>query len=266
MSLQPSSYYNILVFGERGVGKSSVINMIAGKDVASVSSDANAGTSAFESSMYNEASQDMPLKFWETEGIDGGASGDLAATTAASYLYDLIQHLKDGVSLLVFCVRGPRVTGNDARNFQIFHEKIFQKRVSIILVLTGLEAEDEIDDWWAKNEHAFQTRGIIPDGHICVVATKGKFREASGEFLYERDYEESKTKLQKLVANTYQKTPWKIAGTSWYETTMDKLSSILPEVYGIRPIAFQKIVSQCIKNKSGIASENNNHVDRRNPC
>lgn len=187
--------HNVVVFGETGVGKSSVINMIADKPVAKTSADASGCT--FESTPHNATLNNKRIRIWDTAGLNEGEMGTVTAGNAIIHLYHLLRGLEDGVSLLVLCMRAPRIRDSTLRNYMMFRHGLCPHRVPIVLVVTGLEQEGRMDSWWDRNEKVFEKQEMVFDGHACITATKGKKR--NNEYMFEEEYQESREKVRQLV-------------------------------------------------------------------
>ncbi|KAI5983713.1 P-loop containing nucleoside triphosphate hydrolase protein, partial [Pisolithus albus] len=142
-----SSSLNIILFGETGVGKSSVINLIAGRPVAEVSSDVDSCTMDMECFQFTIGSKKITI--WETVGPEKPQVG--YAITKAHWL---ITKLTDagGVDLLLFCIRGNKVTATALSNYGFFYEVLCNKQVPVALVITHVEREYRMEDWWTRNE------------------------------------------------------------------------------------------------------------------
>jgi len=224
---------NVIVFGESGAGKSSVINMIAGEQIVESSSSATSGT--FEGNPYSVEIDGMQLKLWDTSGINDGNRSEVVTKQAVGNLHGLIQRLEDGVSLLVFCVRGPRINDTVIENYRIFHSVFCQRKVPVVLVVTGLEQEEPMDAWWPANEAIFRRQEILFAGHACVTATKGKVK--SGKHIYEEEYEESRKKVRKLISgNCNIVEPWSIETTSWLNFCLAALVRFLGSLFRTREV------------------------------
>lgn len=227
--------HNILFFGETGVGKSSIINMLLGSDKAKVSNDA-AGCTATTTSYAGEIMGEQ-YYFWDTIGLNEGEKGTMPDTKAASTLY---HHLRDlsksgGVSLLVFCMRGPRVTAAGHKNWVLFRDIICGGKVPSVIAVTHLDAE--LDTWWSKNENAFHTYQIFPDrqvrrypggthvhadkGVACITATRGVLKR--GYYTLEEEYDESTIKLKRLVYESHLAIPWKVNAVAWFQDVVVKI-------------------------------------------
>ena len=67
-SLERTATRNIIIFGQTGAGKSSIINMLAGSGVAEVSDSASGCTSS--NKRYSIPREDNNYTFWDTPGLN----------------------------------------------------------------------------------------------------------------------------------------------------------------------------------------------------
>ncbi|KAF7986971.1 hypothetical protein HWV62_25 [Athelia sp. TMB] len=205
---------NIIVFGQTGAGKSSLVNMVLGEDRAMTSDGSQSCTS--ESSPYEVVISGKRLTLWDTPGFDD--DGDpidptrpkVSGKNALVSVYRLIEKLDEGISLVVFCVRGPRLTSSVVENYKLFHSAFGRGKVPIVLIVTGLEQKEPMDDWWLENKEKFHNRGMIFGGQACVTASRGKIRQRTGLGVYQNEFDESKDKVRKLLVGQYSSRPWKM--------------------------------------------------------
>jgi len=162
--------HNVVFFGETGVGKSSLINMLAGSNVAQTSSKATSCT--LESRGYPVKISKSLFYLVDTAGLEEGDQGRVPKSDAIVQLYTLLKQMEDGVSLLVFVMR-PKITDGVVNNWRLFQEVICKYQVPAVVIITGLENEEDMDDWWVMNKETFREYGIQPDGNACVTATRG---------------------------------------------------------------------------------------------
>jgi len=221
---------NVVIFGETGAGKSSLTNLIVGEDVAETSSGAMGCT--FESKSYEVEVEGVPLVLWDTSGLNEGEKGTVAAKDAVFQVYRLIQSLeKDGVSLLVFCIRGPRIRESTVKNYQLFYSAFCMEKVPIVLVVTGLENEEPtMDAWWRNNRDAFDIQEMQFHGHACVAATKGRMKQ--GKHIHEEEFEESRGKVRKLILDTRKTVPWKMKRVPWFVATVKQVGRKINAMLG----------------------------------
>jgi hypothetical protein len=155
----------------------------------------------FQHDCYEKVIRGHHLNIFDTVGLNEGVSGTTPASEAIRGLYRLMRGLDNGVSLLVYVVRGPHPTSSMRKNYMIY-EMFCEKKVPIVLVITGLEQEEDMDDWWKVNEAKFVKEGMTFSGAACITAIKGRNNMLAQEF------EESREKVEKLILDHCAETPW----------------------------------------------------------
>lgn len=213
-----SSPKNIVVFGETGVGKSSLINLIAGRSIAATSSNAKGCT--FHHKKYELQVDDTPYAIWDTAGLDEGTYGTVPAEIAEVNLKQLLRDLSraDGVHLLVYCIRASRLRKTLLSNYNLFYSAICRKKVPIVVVVTGLENyEEEMEDWWAANQTEFAPLKMHFDGHACV--TTLNIDKVNSPILKQRCHA-SREDVLSLVASTCARDRWGIEHEGWVSAAL----------------------------------------------
>lgn len=222
---------NVIIFGETGVGKSSIINMIAGAASAAVSNAAIGCT--FESVPYDVELSGCKYRLWDTAGLNEGEHGNVAADRAIENLRVLVEGLKDrGVSLLVYCIRGSRLRDIVKVNYDLFYKVICSGEVPIVVVVTGLENEEDMENWWKDNAEDFDRQGMIFSGHACITATRGKVT-TSGQYMFEEEYNLSVKLVQEVIVAHCAKGSWTPDGSKWLGNIADNMGQMDAE-NGIR--------------------------------
>jgi GTPase SAR1 family protein len=213
--IQPDGPPNIVIFGETGTGKSSLVNMLSDEETAAISNLAVGCT--FESTPHTVSINEIRYTLWDTAGLNEANSGSVPAEQALYHLRDLIDKLKGGVSLLVYCIRGSRYHDIIKVNYDLFTEIICQGEVPIVIVVTGLEIEERMDDWWDVNEKEFLDRGMRFQGHACVTTSKGK------KNVFETEYRESKCAVSTLINNCCPHRAWVVESDKWFDRITDRI-------------------------------------------
>ncbi|KAG1848069.1 hypothetical protein DFJ58DRAFT_915080 [Suillus subalutaceus] len=155
---------NFIVFGEMGVGKSSLINLVAGKTLAK--SSAGLKSCTLESTEYTIALSEPQLNVKLFDTNQGGVHG------------------------LLFCIKGGnRILESTQQNYRLFHEFLCQEKVPLALVITNLENVENMDDWWMENQDVIKEYGIAPVTQVCITTIKGL------KNVYEEKYSESRKKV-----------------------------------------------------------------------
>lgn len=262
-----SNLCNVIIFGETGVGKSSVVNLIAGEPVAKTSPDAGACT--FTSRPYHVVLESYkPYCIWDTVGLNEPEISREDYLRAIKHAYLLIKELErsGGVHLLLLCMRG-RITKSVQQNYRLFVNILCEKKVPLAVVVTNLENEPCMEGWWAANQEVFKRYGISPDGHACITAIPGV-----GGIFRERK-EESRERMRKLLLELTMPTSegWKKENVRvWFVELLGKMVKMLHwrrasgrSSHPTNKELMEKLVSECkFSRRDAIAIANSIEVVR----
>ncbi|KAG6336383.1 hypothetical protein ID866_2703, partial [Astraeus odoratus] len=159
---------NVIIAGESGIGKSSLINLIADQQLASTSNDSDACTIAPES--YKICIDGRDFVIWDTPGCN-----DLKASSASypTLMHTLIRRLKqENVDLLVYCLSGSRAKTALVKTYQTIRGLIPQS-TPMVAVVTQLERyKGRMDDWWSRNEQELAKLGMSFADHACITGLR----------------------------------------------------------------------------------------------
>ncbi|KAJ3571218.1 hypothetical protein NP233_g3890 [Leucocoprinus birnbaumii] len=196
---------NIIVFGETGAGKSSIIRMLSDpKDSENIPiSNRPVGcTRQYTDYIITLDGEDYTI--WDTAGLNEGKAGTVPADVALGHLRRLVETLGSatGISLLVYCIRWSRYRKILRENYDLFSGIICSGVIPTVVVITGLEHQESMEAWWEKNRG--ELKGMEFFDHACITAAKGK------KNVYEEEYEESIAKLRVLIRKNCLEHAWKI--------------------------------------------------------
>ncbi|KAG1815223.1 P-loop containing nucleoside triphosphate hydrolase protein [Suillus subaureus] len=243
LAASSNRHTNIVLFGQAGAGKSSLVNLMAGENVARTSSDMRSCTLHWQK--YPIEFDGKSYNVFDTVGLEEPQLGIPQYLDAIENAYRLIQDLErqGGIDLLLFCMRAGRVTSTVQNNYRLFHEFLCDMKVPVVVVITYLENEvGEMDDWWKRNKYAFDGREIYVAGHACITAIRGNYPDR---------YEQSRTTICKLVAADGQREAWK-GGDNTFVSFMRKLTGLLA---GKEKSRMRKNMVSCLIKRCGLSSD-----------
>ncbi|KAG2136413.1 hypothetical protein DEU56DRAFT_702114, partial [Suillus clintonianus] len=164
---------NVLIFGEAGVGKSSVINLIMGQNAAQMSLDG--ATCMLEHTSYEVHLGGRNFKFWEVSSIES-----MGFFRNFFYKWRLKKSYKrlykdDGVHLLMYCMRGSRAQRALLKDYKFFANIVGSTTgpggVPVVAVVTRFEGYPKVmDSWWTKNEGILEHLGMRFSAHACITS------------------------------------------------------------------------------------------------
>ncbi|KAH7889067.1 hypothetical protein F5I97DRAFT_1804005, partial [Phlebopus sp. FC_14] len=214
---------NIVLFGETCVGKSSVINMIAGHNVVRQTYPSGP-KHPFEFEEYELVGGDRKYHIYDVTGVCEGFDGLVHPDQVDENLTNLERELvKAGrIHLLLHCIRGPRFRRAWLKNHQIFHSTIFRKQVPIAVIVTGLENhEEDMEQWWGTNGREL-LRQMHFDAHACVTTLDAN--RVDSPVLKLRCAESRKTIIS-LITKTYSHPgqDWRAHQNPWLAAVFQDL-------------------------------------------
>ncbi|KAG9316432.1 P-loop containing nucleoside triphosphate hydrolase protein [Chiua virens] len=244
---------NIVIFGETGSGKSSLVNLIMGQNVAATSYGTDGCT--LDSSLYEIDTKKYHLRIYDTVGLNEPQLGAEHYLSAIEKAHKLITDLNNagGVHLLVFCVRGGRITATTQHNYRLFYEFLCCRMVPVALVITNLESETPMEGWWQRNSQEFTRFGINVTAHACVTCTPGYGN------MYLDKYEESKTVICDLLVKCATQHAHALETRNW----VTNISIYLRQLVYARHVYNKKQMVRMLVLRCGMSRDDAEVVVRR---
>jgi hypothetical protein len=158
------------------------------------------------------------LHVYDTTGLNQPLMGTVPGPQAVAILFKLIRSLadSDGIDFLVMVVKPEAIKERTVKNYELVVKCLCQKQVPVVIVITGLEHEATMDDWWTRNEGQFLSHRMTFEGHACISTTKGK--ETPSGYLLQSEYDQSKKTLERLISSRCRENkPWRRKADLWFQ-------------------------------------------------
>ncbi|KAI6011283.1 P-loop containing nucleoside triphosphate hydrolase protein [Pisolithus marmoratus] len=185
---------SVMVLGEIGVGKSSVVNLITREDIAKVSADTEVCTRF--TTRHEVTVESMKVHIWEVSGFNRPKEDLKRNATDFKERLGPILEAKASIDVILLCMRGQKLTVVTERIFKLIDD-IFGQSIPIVLVINHLEREEEMEDWWTRNRDKLgASMSRTRHRHVCVTG------------LQDEEYQEkSRKSREELVAILQSKYP-----------------------------------------------------------
>ena len=159
-----------LVVGKTGVGKTSLINSVAGEIVAEEGDDLDIGTFTIESHQVTHESSGTTctIRFWDTPGL-------FDMTKRSDSYVDKIRDKYEHCDVVLYCtdMTDTRVTQQDKRTIDTFTEPLgvaFWKRSIFVLTFANYVVDPRSG---ATAEYFEQKRRLLQDSYCKVIRETG---------------------------------------------------------------------------------------------
>ncbi|KAG2048656.1 hypothetical protein BDR06DRAFT_962394 [Suillus hirtellus] len=188
---------NVVIIGQSGAGKSSLINMICSGANALTSND-TIGCTRVEKKYPCDLGGRKSCQVHDTIGLEEGRWGFLPDKEAQKKLKTYLKNPKEPCHLLVYCMPGSRgLKKSHARNFKKF-KSVVGDRVPVVVVVTNLEdIGDPLDSWWSENLEMLTKLGIPgTTEHACITALPKVHLRSDQAYLYNKSCENVKALIK----------------------------------------------------------------------
>lgn len=151
---------NIMVLGPMGGGVSTVVNLVAGKDISRVSNDTPRCTRKMASYHIElrDAAKIVPVTLYDIPGFDYNAKSPL-------------EFPRVPISLAIICMEDfPAQVKATAEYLKNKWRKHGNGNIPILVVINHISPKPDAG-WWEENKKHFPSLDIVTD-HVCLIRRK----------------------------------------------------------------------------------------------
>jgi hypothetical protein len=163
----------------------------------------------------------MRIELVDTVGLHEADSGTVPPEEAVKQLVELLHNSKEGFNLLLHVSRAGRLTKEHQEDYAFFVDKMTERRIPVVLVLTGCENEHPMSSWVDANRASFrqfQYRDLV----ATCFAAGGRF-----ESVYKPLRRESRDAVLGAICTVALPAPVKLFG----DQTGRSLSQFLAKIW-----------------------------------
>eukprot|EP01133_Synstelium_polycarpum_P009018 gene9018-10576_t len=108
----------------------------------------------------------------DTVGLDECEGGKVNPVTACRSLIGLLKNSKEGYHVIIMVVRIGSILASTVNNNKLFVNKLADNKIPLLVVVTGCELEDPMQDWVTNNRVHFEKAGVQPKAMIASTFAK----------------------------------------------------------------------------------------------
>lgn len=157
----------VLVFGQAGTGKTSLINALTGKNLKTGNSAKGITLTSTEVMCEHDG---VDYRIVDTVGLnEADKTGGVSAKESLTALVKLLHSIEGGLNLMVMVMQVGRIHSAVDDNYKMFVQTMASNTVPLVIVVTHCEREKgDMQGWVETNREDFIRQGIKAE---AIVAT-----------------------------------------------------------------------------------------------
>ena len=141
----------LLLIGTAGVGKSSLINLLAGKTIAEVNVGARSYT--FNCDVYKINYGQYPIEITDAVGFDtySESNCEIQRLETLKNLIRFVKRNRRGFTCVIFVMQRDRILNGFEKYYNTIFKLLLRSLPPAVLFVNGCESDDPLNDWLSRN-------------------------------------------------------------------------------------------------------------------
>ena len=211
-------HFNILIIGQEGVGKSTLINAILNLQEGEKKAKVGVGSSVTEKFDFYESESLKGFRLWDSKGINKSYSLDKALENIKGFIKQKENNLDQAINCIWYCVAYDRYNKNELKDFLlqisaeykkkipffILYLKAFDKKITeqmikqINIIIDEVKKKDYLDQYELEALNNVEV--------IDIVSTTYTLNEVLESTIYPRNLIELLNKTIEKIDNAFSST------------------------------------------------------------
>ena len=210
-------HFNILIIGQEGVGKSTLINAILNLQ-GEIKAKVGAGSSVAEGFYFYESESLKGFRLWDSKGINKSYSLDKALEDIKYFIKGNENNLDQAINCIWYCVAYDRYNKNELKDFLLQISALYKKKIPFfILYLKAFDKKvteqmikqinviiDEVKNMYCIDQYELEALNNVEV--IDIVSTTYTLNEVLESTIYPRNLIELLNKTIEKIDNAFSST------------------------------------------------------------